>query len=286
MKRAMLALLLVCAVAAMSGCVTYTGAPAAAIDPPATHTSYGVRRDVTYTPPQWPAAQAADVYVPEGNGPWPGVLMVHGGGWVTGDREIMRHLSEQLARRGYVVMNVDYRLAPTWRHPAQIEDLREALRWMRTNAASLHLAPQHIGAWGYSAGAHLVALLGTDGEPLETRVQAVVAGGLPSNLSDFPNGPLVQALMGVTRDADPQAWAQASPYALASRDAAPMFIYHGTWDTTVRVGQAEKMQAALAAAGAPVELYLVHGAGHNTIFLFGLGAEGAAIGFLDRYLRR
>lgn len=286
MKNPLLTLLLLVAAMAMSGCVTHTGAPATAIDPPPMHTRYSVRQAVTYTPAQWPAAQAADVYVPEGTGPWPGVLMVHGGGWVTGDRDIMRQLSEQLASHGYVVMNVDYRLAPRWRHPAQIEDLREALRWMRTNAGSLHLAPDHIGAWGYSAGAHLVALLGTDGEPPETRVQAVVAGGLPSNLSDFPNGPLVQALMGVTRDADPEAWAQASPYALASRDAAPMFIYHGTWDTTVRVGQAQKMQSALTAAGAPVELYLVHGAGHNTIFLFGFGAESAAIGFLDRYLRR
>src|SRR5438105_4020274 len=98
---------------------------------------------------------------------------------------------------------------------------------------------------GYSAGAHLVALLGTDEEEHETRINAVVAGGLPSDLSDFPNGPLVLALMGVTRDADAGAWKQASPFSRASPGDTPMFIYHGTWDTTVSVTQARKMNAAL-----------------------------------------
>ena len=64
-----------------------------------------------------------------------------------------------------------------------------------------------------------------------------------------------------------------------------MFIYHGTWDTTVRVDQARKMNSAMQAAGVPVELYLLHGFGHNTTFLFGFTAENAAIDFLDRYLR-
>ena len=249
-------------------------------------TSYSEQKNLTYTPENWPQPQNADVYIPDGQGPFPGVLMVHGGGWVGGERSVMKHLSEHLAGRGYVVLNIDYRLAPQFHHPAQIDDLRAAVKWMRANAARIRLQSDRIGAWGYSAGAHLVALLGTDGEGPMTRVNAVVAGGLPSNLSDFPKSKVIIALMGSARDSNPDAWAQASPYSLASAEAAPMFIYHGTWDTTVRVDQAQKMDRALRAAGAPVELYLLHGYGHNTTFLFGSSAENAAIGFLDRYLRR
>ena len=271
----------------LSACATHTGRPPGAIQPPQVTTHYSVQKGVLYTPPGWPQEVYADVYVPEGDdGTFPGVLMVHGGGWVGGERSIMNHLSERLARRGYLVVNVDYRLAPRFHHPAQIEDLREALRWMRAHAARLKLKGERIGAWGYSAGAHLVALLGTDGEGPQTRIEAVVAGGLPSNLSDFPNGPLVRALMGRTREDDPIAWQQASPFSQASAGDAPMFIYHGTWDTTVRVEQGKKMKAALDAAGVPAELYLLHGSGHNTTFLFGFGAENAAIDFLDRYLRQ
>jgi acetyl esterase/lipase len=266
--------------------VSHSGKPPGVVQPAAVATRYSEQKALTYTPLEWPQQLRADVYVPEGAGPHPGILMVHGGGWVTGDRSIMSQLSERLARRGYVVVNIDYRLAPQFHHPAQMEDLRAAVQWMRANAASFKLAPDKIGAWGYSAGAHLVALLGTDGEGAATRIQAVVAGGLPSNLNDFPNGPVVLALMGTTRDADPGAWANASPYSRANANAAPMFIYHGTWDTTVRVTQAEKMNAAMQAAGAPVELYLLHGYGHNTTFLFGSAAENEAIAFLDRNLRR
>jgi acetyl esterase/lipase len=269
----------------LSACATYTGRPPGAVQPLSVTTRYSVHNGVPYTPPGWPQLLHADVYIPEGDGAFPGVLMVHGGGWVSGERSIMNRLSERLAHRGYVVVNVDYRLAPHYHHPAQIEDLREALRWMRANAARLKLKSEHIGAWGYSAGAHLVALLGTDGEEPATRVEAVVTGGLPSDLSDFPNGPLVRALMGMTREADPIAWQQASPFSQASAGDAPMFIYHGVWDTTVRVEQSRKMKAALDAAGVPAELYLLRGSGHNTTFLFAFGAESAAIDFLDRYLR-
>ena len=285
MKKASVWLLVLSAL--LSACASsHSGQPAGVVQPAAVTTGYSVQKELTYTPEDWPQQLQADVYIPDGEGVFPGVLMVHGGGWVTGDRSIMSQPSERLARRGYVVANIDYRLAPRFHHPAQMEDLRAALRWMRANAARFKLMPDRIGAWGYSAGAHLVALLATDGEGPATNVKAVVAGGLPSNLNDFPNGPLVLALMGTTRDADPVAWAQASPYSLASAGAAPMFIYHGTWDTTVRVGQAEKMNAALLAAGAPVELYLLHGYGHNTTFLFGFSAEQEATDFLDRYLRR
>jgi acetyl esterase/lipase len=273
--------------ALLAGCAsTHSGKPERLAQPPPVATRYSVQKNVVYTPDDWPQQLNADIYVPDGRGVFPGVLMVHGGGWVHGERSIMNRLSERLAHRGYVVVNVDYRLAPQFHHPAQMDDLRVAVRWMRENAARLKLAPDSIGAWGYSAGAHLVALLGTDGEGPMTRVKAVVAGGLLSNLSDFPKSRLVLALMGTPRDADADAWAQASPFSLASADDAPMFIYHGTWDTTVSVEQAKKMNTALQAAGAPVELFLLHGFGHNTTFLFGFAAEDEAIGFLDRYLRQ
>jgi len=270
----------------LAGCVAHSGKPSGMPQPPSVTTHYSVQNNVTYTPQDWPQQLNAEVYVPDGTEVFPAVLMVHGGGWVGGERSIMNHLSERLARRGYVVVNIDYRLAPRFRHPAQIDDLRQAVRWMRANSNSFKLDPERIGAWGYSAGAHLVALLGTDGEGPGARINAVVAGGVVSDLSDFPNGRLVLALMGVTRDADPIAWQQASPFSLASAGDAPMFIYHGTWDTTVSVEQARKMNTALETASVPVELYLLQGFGHNTTFLFGFSAETEAIDFLDRYLRQ
>ncbi|MEO8628190.1 MAG: alpha/beta hydrolase, partial [Betaproteobacteria bacterium] len=190
----------------LAGCATHSGKPSTAIQPVRETHGYSAEKAVIYTPPAWPQALPADIYRPDGAGPFPGVLMVHGGGWHEGKRKHMGRFSKMLARRGYVVVNIDYRLAPQFHFPAQIEDLREAVRWMRANAVSLKLDPMRIGAWGYSAGAHLVALLGTDNEGPATRVSAVVAGGLPSDFSDYPDSPLIRDFIGATPAENPQAW--------------------------------------------------------------------------------
>jgi acetyl esterase/lipase len=281
---AMKVFLLCLALPLLTACATHLGAPASTEPLPSPTTyRYSLTRDVIYTPQGWSQALGADVYAPQGAGPFPGVLLVHGGGWVGGKREDMDGLAVQLARRGYVVMNVSYRFAPAFRHPAQQHDLGMALAWLRDEAPRLRLDAARIGAWGYSAGAHLAALLGT-GEP-PARVRAVVAGGLPADLRSYPNSPLIKKLMGTERDADPDGWRAASPLPQVGPATAPFFLYHGTWDWVVGPRNARAMHAALQASEVPSELYLIRGYGHFATFLWHQGAIDAALEFLDRELR-
>ena len=107
----------------------------------------------------------ADVYLPPGEGPFPGVLCIHGGAWRFGDKKRMKGIARQLANNGYTAVAIDYRLAPKHVFPAQLEDCRAALRWIRANANRYHVDPKRIAVFGYSAGGHLAALLGVTDPP-------------------------------------------------------------------------------------------------------------------------
>src|SRR4029077_7199543 len=125
-----------------------------------------------------------DLYLPKSaDGPLPLVVWVHGGAWRAGSKEQTPALF--LLTRGYAVASINYRLSQHARFPAQIEDCKAAIRWLRAHAEEYNLAPDHFGAWGASAGGPLVALLGTSGDVKEleghegppdesSRVQAVV----------------------------------------------------------------------------------------------------------------
>ena len=277
-----------------TACASHIGQPPNIHQPAAVETRYDVRRDISYTPADWPQPLLADVYVPEGKGPFPAVLVIHGGSWSSGDREQVQSIAERVAERGYVVMNVTYRLVPAYRFPAPVYDLQQAVRWLRAHAAEYQVDAAHIGAFGYSAGAHLAAMLGTisAGDVLdkpyggkETRIQAVVAGGTPSDLRKFPGGTLVPAFLNTTLQQKPELYALASPITHISKDDPPFFLYHGGLDTLVPVDHAEDMKTALDAAGIPAELYILHGREHVTAFLTDWGAVNAALDFLDRTLR-
>lgn len=103
---------------------------------------------------------ALDVFSPPGRGPHPAVLLVHGGGWESGSRQMEHTLAAQLAARGWVVVPVSHRLGPAGRYPAALHDLQAALRWLHTNAGDLGLDTQRLAAIGASSGGQLVALLG------------------------------------------------------------------------------------------------------------------------------
>ena len=239
----------------------------------------------------------ADIYVPEGVGPFPGVLVVHGGAWRSGSPLQMGHISQRLAREGYVAVSIRYRLALEYKFPAQIHDCKAAIRWMRTHAAEYKIDPERIGAWGYSAGAHLVALLATTdpsaglegpnvpADAPSSRVKAVVAGGTPCDFRPLPEDALAMAfLLGGSRREVPQLYAQASPAAWVSSDDPPIFMYHGSADHLVPLRNAERMHALLKQAGVPCELKIIPEAGHVPA-MFNSDAARAAVKFLDEHLK-
>ncbi|MGH8541229.1 MAG: alpha/beta hydrolase fold domain-containing protein [Stenotrophobium sp.] len=271
-----------------AGCATQVGVPAN--EPPLrSDAAFTVQKNLVYTPAGWPQAQSADLYQPQGVGQFPAVVVVHGGGWIQGERSIMDGISKTLAAQGFVVLNIDYRLAPAYIFPAALQDVQQAVRWLRANAAEDHVDPTHIGAWGYSAGAELVALLGalSPGDPnfdAAARVQAVVAGGTPTDLRKYPDNGFVRKFIGYDFTDRPTPYRDASPIVFVSSDDPPMYLYQGTFDLTVYPVNAREMKKALDAANVPAELYLVHGLGHiGTFFLSGPVTEG--VRFLDRYLR-
>jgi len=239
----------------------------------------------------------ADVYMPKGEGPYPGVLVVHGGAWKMGTRAQLAGVAQLLADHGYTAVAISYRLAPQHKFPAQIEDCKSAVRWMRSEAAKWKIDPDRVGGFGYSAGAQLVALLGTtapeDGlEGVEdyqslpsTRLQAVAAGGAPCDFRPIP--PEVKGLafwLGDTQARVPQQYRLASPAAFVTADDPPMFLFHGDSDAVVPRVSAEQMHEALTTAGVPAELYVVPHCGH-LLACMNMEAINRSIAFLDKYLK-
>lgn len=262
---------------------------AAADDKPQRHA------DVVYASPGG-ADLLADVYVPSGEGPFPAVLVVHGGAWRSGGKTQMRFVAERLAAEGYVAVAIAYRLAPKHKFPAQVDDCLSAVRWMRDQAAQYKIDPQRVGVWGYSAGGHLAAMLGGLDSSAgfaghegavhgATRVQAVVAGGAPCDFRpiEADNEQLVYWL-GATRAQDASRYDRASPIVYASRDDPPVFFYHGEKDSTVEIKHPRAMAEALRGLGVPAEVHVVPEAEHIKA-IFDRPAADEAIKFLNRHLK-
>ncbi len=287
------ACLLLSAALLLSGCYVHLNEQAA---PESTAQRYPidrVLRDIVYTEPGWPQQLRADLYLPEKRGTLPVVMTIHGGGWANRGREDMADISLELAERGYAVLNLNYRFAPRYTYPAQLEDLQQALGWISANASRYRLDPERINAWGYSAGAHLAALLGSiDRQRLPQsaagdlpRLRAVVAGGIPADLRKYDSSPIIERFLGGSLDEIPERYADASPVYHVSADDPAVFLYHGRFDLMVRIDQPRDYYDALIAAGVDAELYLHSLRGHGTMFLFGGDAEDRAIDFLDRQNR-
>lgn len=273
----------------LTGCASHEGRPSNARIASVELADVTVTRDFVYTPADWPQALKADLYKPAGNGPFPAVVMIHGGGWEGRTREDMNDISQRVAERGYVVLNMSYRFAPQWHFPAQLQDVQQAVLWLRAHASDLNVLKNRIGTWGYSAGAHLAALAGVTGPNDKwfvegSRVQAVVAGGTPVDIRYYKDGKLTNGLTGVSYDENPGLWREASPLALVSSDDPPTFLYHGTFDFTVGVNNAHVMYEALNANNIPSELYLVRGLEHLSTFMVDSPVDNG-IDFLDLYLR-
>lgn len=285
-------LILCCVCLFASGCAQHLNAPGQTVPVPDYH--WHLEKNIVYSPSDWPQPLHADVYLPEGNGPHPAVLTVHGGGWSGRTRADMEGIAETLADSGFAVMNIEYRLAPEYRFPAQLQDLQIAMHWLHNNAGRLHINTDSLAGFGYSSGAHLVSLLAlvaSEGGELDapyggpdTRLDAVVSGGTPSDLRKFRSGKLVEQFLGGTIEEVPERYAAASPVTHITPAAPPFFLYHGMDDDLVPVDHATDFQADLAAAGVPTEMMLLKWRGHITTFLTGDNAVDAAIQFLYRTL--
>jgi acetyl esterase/lipase len=186
-----------------------------------------------------------------------------------------------LVGAGYTVFVINYRTTPTFRHPAAVEDVERAVRFVRHNATRFGVAADRIGAVGGSSGGYLVSMLGVrsgNGNPTDpdetnrqaARVQAVVAFCPPEDLTAEFNSygvSAVAAYIGSARSPDPksqewQVYRDASPLYSVSPDDSPILLIHGDKDPLVPIEHSEKMEAALKAANVATKLVRVPGAGH------------------------
>ena len=217
-----------------------------------------------------------DIYTPAGVSDATGVLVLYGGGWRIGDRSRVRDACLSLARRSFVCVAGEYRLTPESAWPAQIHDVKAAIRWMRANAARLRINPEKIALQGHSAGAHLTLLAagtpdmpefegegGNAGTPSHIAAAAAIYAPTVFQVGETKVSGAVPAdsLMGA---ASTQSLADvAAPLTYASAGFPPTFLLHGTTDRVVPVTASIRMFEALTAARAPVEMHIYPGLPHG-----------------------
>jgi acetyl esterase/lipase len=242
-----------------------------------------------------------DLYLPEkSKDRLPVIVWIHGGAWMGGNKDFCPAVP--YVAKGYAVASINYRLSQHAVFPAQIEDCKAAIRWLRANAAKYHLDPDHIGVWGASAGGHLVALLGTaDGvkdwdthggnADQSSRVQCVVDWFGPTELSgmrdegDKPGSPVALLIGGPATENKKKA-RKASPLTYVDKDSAPFLIMHGDKDNIVPLKQSELLTDALKKAGVEVTLEVVKGNGHGGPGFNAPERQKMIETFFDKHLRK
>jgi acetyl esterase/lipase len=241
-----------------------------------------------------------DLYLPMGAAkPLPVIVWLHGGGWRIGDRKLGPDFRVRFAERGYAMASIEYRLSGEALFPAQIHDVKAAIRWLRSSANEFGLDSGKIGLWGSSAGGHLAALAGTTGEGIHedlglecadfsSDVQAVVDGYGPTDflqmdayshkeiaVSSDPESDILQPtlqhedknspesqLLGAPILSVPHLVKKANPITYIKKGLPPFLIMHGLSDTAVAPHQSELLYQALIAKGNEATLCLIEGLGH------------------------
>jgi acetyl esterase/lipase len=218
-----------------------------------------------------------DAFVPDGAGPFPAVILVHGGGWTGGDKSggpkkaYMVPLHEPLERAGFAWFSINYRLAPKHRYPACIEDVETAIRWIKSHASEFRIDSRRIALSGESAGGHLVALAAVRADE-STRVAAIVPFYGPFDLSaplkpGEPVHPAVIALFGPMTPEEPllSVRREGSPLLHVKRGLPPFLLVHGTGDKTVPYEQSILLQKKLRDASVPCEVLTIPDGAHGMI---------------------
>lgn len=265
-----------------------------------------VETDIAYRPGDSKAWRLDLAHPAKPDGPKrPGIVFVHGGGWRSGDKRRGYFLQGMLdyAAKGYVCVTVNYRLTGEAPFPACIEDVKCAVRWLRANAGKYNLDPERIGAYGNSAGAHLVCMLGLAGKEAglegdgphqdqSSLVQAVCASATPTDFDLFSNRARTNRTgRGNSRfgggDGDPEELKRScSPINHVSKDAPPFLLVHGTADETVNVKHSDAFVEALKTAGADDFKYIrIDGAGHGVFGQHSKKTHPAMEAFFQRVLK-
>jgi len=260
-----------------------------------------------------------DVYMPDqGQGPFPLVIWIHGGGWQGGSKNNPGNHVTALTTKGYVVASIDYRLSGVAQWPAQINDCKGAVRYLRANAGQFRIDPTRFATWGSSAGGHLSAYMklsngvkmltvggatvdieGNTGGNLLTSsdVQACVNYFGPADLlkmneqaplggldHDSPQSPESKLIGGAIQDL-PDRTATASPVTVATPDDGPIATFHGSADSTVPFRQGVALHDVLNRVGANSVLYPVLGAGHGGAEFSSPPVVNFVYAFFDKYLK-
>ncbi len=241
-----------------------------------------VHRDLAYVTNGHPR-QKLDLYLPANATHAPLIIMIHGGAFKFGSKEGENPVP--FLSQGYAVASLNYRLSGHARFPAQIEDCKAAVRWLRAHAGQYGYDPDRFGAWGASAGGHLVTMLGTTGSTtlfdvgenlsVSSRVQAVAdnygptdflqmdAHRLPDGMAHNPPDSPESELIGGALQENPDKARMANPITYVTKDCPPFLVIHGDRDPLVPHHQSELLVAALRSAGVSVTFYTVKGGGHG-----------------------
>ncbi len=251
-----------------------------------------------------------DLFVPKAEKPLPLVVWIHGGAWSAGSKA-GGNPAMRLLDQGYAVAAINYRLSQHAVFPAQIQDCKEAVRFLRANAKKYNLNPDAFGAFGSSAGGHLVALLGTSGgvqelalpdsphKGISDAVQCVVDFYGPTDLTKMAaqsganskidhndaKSPESKLIGGPIQENKEKA-AKANPLTYIDTADPPVLIFHGDADPLVPLGQSEIFRDALQKAGVPCELVVLKGAGHGGAQFGTKDNQEKITAFFDKHLKK
>lgn len=238
----------------------------------------------------------------QGNGPFPAVICIHGGGFRAGSKDGYNKLCLMLAQHGFVATTVDYRLAPKYQFPAAVHDVKAAVRWMRANAKKYQINPERIGTMGGSAGGHLAQFLGVTrgvsqfegdgGNPKESSaVDCVVNFYGPSDFTksygkSVDAAEVLPLFLGGNLEQEKKRHIVSSPLYWVTPDASPTLCVHGTEDKYVAYEQATWIVERLKACEVEADLLTMAGAGHGFKGADEEKAEQALLEFFAKHLKR
>ncbi len=250
-----------------------------------------------------------DMARPEGQGPYPAVIFIHGGGWGQKGRKDYSSEIIRVADLGYVAATIDYRLSVAdqkgkvkHKFPDQVQDVKCAVKWIRTNAMKYRIDPKRIGVVGSSAGGHLALMLATTGNQTElegdggnagfpSTVQVVVHWAGPVDLAKmYPKTlevvrPFMERFLGGTPSQVPDIYRAASPISYVNKDIPPVLSIHGDLDPAVPLEQSQMLQDKIKKCGGTNELLILKGQGHSYDEKSAQQARDAQDEFLKKHLK-